>query len=140
MHRMADLDDEMQARAAEQQAMELDALGLGLGQQSNNNQSRQPGQCDKQIAREKLFLTEVFMPLGQQDLSEELMEFIKSEITRELNTKIVNLYEDEELSIIDKDTFDRALSAYLRTEKLHKHMNELRDSLLKFVKDNMPPQ
>ena len=31
MHRLADLDDEKQREVLEQQALDLDALGLGLG-------------------------------------------------------------------------------------------------------------
>jgi len=37
-----------------------------------------------------------------------------------------------------QDTFDRALAAYLRTDKLRRAMADTRDSLLKFVKDNAP--
>ena len=46
--------------------------------------------------------------------------------------------QDEELSIIDKETFDRALAAYLRTDKLRAHITQTRDSLLKFCKENTP--
>jgi protein associated with RNAse G/E len=52
--------------------------------------------------------------------------------------QICDLYEDEELSITDKETFEKALGAYLRSEKLIKLLTENRDSLLSFVKANMP--
>jgi hypothetical protein len=132
-------------------------------------------------------VAELFLPLGQEDIDDTMRDFIKSEVTRELNLKICDLYQDEELSIIDKvrallhhiaralrnftpapcgspmppplcltlfilchvlcyrvlvrivqDTFDRALAAYLRTDKLRRAMADTRDSLLKFVKDNAP--
>jgi hypothetical protein len=129
-------------------------------------------------------VAELFLPLGQEDIDDTMRDFIKSEVTRELNLKICDLYQDEELSIIDKvrallhhiaralrnftpapcgspmspplcltlfilchclllsvqDTFDRALAAYLRTDKLRRAMADTRDSLLKFVKDNAPKQ
>jgi protein associated with RNAse G/E len=55
-----------------------------------------------------------------------------------LTIQICDLYEDEELSITDKETFEKALGAYLRSERLIKLLTESRDSLLSFVKANMP--
>ena len=52
--------------------------------------------------------------------------------------QICDLYEDDELSITDKETFEKALGSYLRSEKLVKLLQESRDSLLSFVKENMP--
>jgi len=47
-------------------------------------------------------VAELFLPLGQEDIDDTMRDFIKSEVTRELNLKICDLYQDEELSIIDK--------------------------------------
>ena len=49
-----------------------------------------------------------------------------------------DLYEDPELLISDKETFEKALGAYLKSEKLIKTLQESRDSLVAFVKENMP--
>jgi len=92
----------------------------------------------KQIAREKRFLSELFLPLLNEKLKPDVLDFIKEEVTMQLNLKICDLYEDEELSITDKETFEKALGAYLRSERLIKLLTESRDSLLSFVKANMP--
>lgn len=52
--------------------------------------------------------------------------------------QICDLYEDPELLISDKETFEKALGAYLKSEKLIKTLQESRDSLVAFVKENMP--
>ena len=42
----------------------------------------------KQIAREKRFLTELFLPLLNEKLKPEILDFIKEEVTMQLNLKV----------------------------------------------------
>ena len=45
----------------------------------------------KQVAREKRFCHELFLPLLNAKLTPEIIEFIKDEVTRQLNLKVSNI-------------------------------------------------
>jgi hypothetical protein len=42
----------------------------------------------KQIAREKRFLSELFLPLLNEKLKPDVLDFIKEEVTMQLNLKV----------------------------------------------------